>query len=70
MKPGTPERIFFASAGLLVLGGLGCIGTGAISGRDKLLIIGFWIDAAGIALAFLPMSLFIFGLIVEKYRSK
>ena len=66
--PGSPERIFLAVTGAVVLSGLGCTIVGFAIEDQRVVTIGWWVAVCGISLAFLPLTLLLIVIAIEKLR--
>ena len=69
-RPGRPERIFLGVTALLALSGLCCMAIGYTSDQLLVLDVGRYLGIFAIALACLPLALFLVMLIVEKIWSR
>jgi hypothetical protein len=66
--PGSPERIFLAVIGIIILSGLGCMIVGLVIEDQRVVTVGGWAGLCGIILAFLPLMLLLVVLAIEKLR--
>jgi hypothetical protein len=66
--PANPETVFLAVTGTFILSGLGCAIVGSVIDDQRIITVGRWTLVCGFILAFLPLTLLLVFLVIEKLR--